>query len=226
MGGTVAEVEIPAEEFALYETFTAIDDVAFEVERVVAHEDDRVMPFVWVSTDDVDGETLEEVLVNDPSVTGLELLADLDGEWLYRMEWVSQTETLVRILVEENGTILAASGNDESWNLRIIFPDRESLSRTYEYCQNNGLTMNILNIYRLEEGQQGRFGLTDDQHDVLKLAYERGYFRVPRDATAQDLAKELNITHQSVSERLRRAEENLVENAIILGRGAEGPNRK
>ncbi|WP_458209330.1 helix-turn-helix domain-containing protein [Haladaptatus sp. NG-SE-30] len=219
MSGTVVELEMPAEEFALKQTLSSVEGVKFEIERVVAHSRGRVMPFVWVSNGDREG--IQTALEDDPSIDEIELLADLEDEWLYRMEWVDQIETLVQILIEEEGTVLAASGNKGSWNLRILFAERDSVSRTYEYCEESGLSLNILNIYQIEEGRKGRFGLTDDQQDVLTAAYDNGYYEIPREKDAGDLADELGITHQAVSERLRRAHENLVKNAIIIGRGAE-----
>src|SRR6056297_3558648 len=42
---TIAQLGIPAEEFALRETLSRVPDVTVEAERVVAHDDGRVMPF-------------------------------------------------------------------------------------------------------------------------------------------------------------------------------------
>ncbi|SIQ99481.1 hypothetical protein SAMN05421858_1063 [Haladaptatus litoreus] len=221
MTATVVEVEIPPDEFALHQSLAALENLNFEIERVVAHDEDQVMPFVWISSEKSSHEEIEAALEDDPTVEDIELLTDLDDEWLYRMGWVDQIDALIQILVKEDGTILAAMGNDDCWNLRIVFPERDSLSRTYDYCENHGLTLDVLNIYQLEEGRKGRFGLTEDQQDTLTLAYEHGYYQVPRKATADDLSEELGISHQAVSERLRRGHGSLVENALILGEGAD-----
>ncbi|WP_224332732.1 helix-turn-helix domain-containing protein [Haloprofundus halobius] len=57
--------------------------------------------------------------------------------------------------------------------------------------------------------------LTDDQLAVLETAYDHGYFDIPREATATDLAGELDIAQSTVSERLRTAERTLLE--LIYG---------
>ena len=49
----VAEVPLPVEEFALRETLDRVPDVEFEV-GVAAHGDDRVLPFVWATSEDLD----------------------------------------------------------------------------------------------------------------------------------------------------------------------------
>ncbi|WP_227379998.1 bacterio-opsin activator domain-containing protein [Haladaptatus halobius] len=221
MPATIVEVELSADEFALSHTLSSVEGVKFEIERVVAHEDDRVMPFVWVSGGDIDRDEFEAILTEDPSLDQLELLADVDDEWLYQMEWVSEIETLVQILVTEEATILAATGNQDSWNLRTLFPDRDALSRTHDYCQEKGLPFEILNIYQLDEGRQGRFGITEDQQEALTRAYDSGYYNIPRKATAEEIADELGVSHQALSERLRRGHGSLVKNALIIGRGAD-----
>jgi predicted DNA binding protein len=219
MGGTIAELELPAEEFALHETLRRLEGIEFEIERVVAHDSDQVMPYVWASS--IGDADLEAALEDDPSVESLEVLADLGEERLYRMHWIDDIDTLVRILVEEDGTILAAFGRSESWALRTLFPEREALSRTHEFCEEAGLTMHIDSIYRLDEGRGGRFGLTETQQSTLLEAFEQGYYDVPRTVTADELATEIDISHQALSEQLRRAHGTLVENAIVIGRGAE-----
>jgi predicted DNA binding protein len=221
MGGTVAEVEVPVEEFALYETAAELGEVGFEVERVVAHDPDHVIPFVWVSGKSTDDVAIEAALDADESVESFESLATFEDEWLYRMDWGTHVQTLIRVLVEEEGTVMAASGQGGTWNLRVLFPEREGLSRTREFCADAGLTWDIRRIYRLDEGRQGRYGLTDKQQDTLTEAFERGYYNVPRGAAAKELADGLNVSHQALSEQLRRAHGNLVKNAIVVGRGAD-----
>jgi predicted DNA binding protein len=221
MAGTVVEVNLPVSEFALRQTLSDVPHIEFEIERAVAHSSDRVMPFVWVSGSEIDRERFEGVICDDSSLDQYELVADLDDEWLYRMEWISDIETLVRILVEEEGTILAATGTNEGWDLRILFPDRNALSRTFDYCQDNELTLDVRNIYQLEEGREGRFGLTEEQQDTLTAAFEAGYFSIPREVNSKELAADLDISHQAVSERLRRGYCNLIQNALIIGDGVD-----
>ncbi len=223
MGGTVVEVGIPAEEFALSETTDRFEDLEYEIERVVAHDDGRVMPYVWIDGPGV-GD-VEPALEDDDSVEAFERIADLEGERLYRMDWVARIDTLVRILVEEEGAILSAQGNGDDWRLRILFPSREALSRTYDYCEERGLSMEIHTIYDVDDGRQGRFGLTDDQQDTLLAAYDAGYYEIPRRASMDDLAEGMEISHQALSERLRRGHRSLVANAVVIGDQEPGESR-
>jgi predicted DNA binding protein len=215
MSATIVEVELPTTEFALSGTLSELDNIEFEVERFVAQDADHVMPFVWVTGNDRD--RIKGAPERDASVENLELLSELDGEWLYRMDWIDQIQAVVQILVEEKGSILAAFGDESGWQLRVLFSDRDSLSRTYEYCREAGLTLDIRSIYELDDGREGRFGLTEEQQDTLEAAFKRGYFDVPRKITLTDLAGELGISHQALSERLRRGEKSVLKNTVIIG---------
>ncbi|AFK19560.2 helix-turn-helix domain-containing protein [Haloferax mediterranei ATCC 33500] len=57
--------------------------------------------------------------------------------------------------------------------------------------------------------------LPEEQLAILETAYNRGYFEVPREASATDIAEEFDIAQSTMSERLRTAERNLLE--IIYG---------
>ncbi len=214
---TIAEIRLPTDEFVLSYTLDTLPDVNFEIERIVAHDPDHVMPYVWASG--ADPEELERTLKEDPSVDDLEVIAQPSGdeESLYQMEWIDSIQTLIHILVEEDGTILAAEARQDGWFMRILFPDREALSRTYDFCEENDLSMDIQRIYNIDQGKQGRFGLTDEQEETIAAAYEEGYYDVPRNVSLSDFADKLDISHQALSERLRRGHKTLVENTVIVG---------
>lgn len=214
----IATVHLPAAGFALEETLASHGDVTFDIERVVAHEDGHVLPYLWASGESVETETLVSTLEADPTVDNLELLAAIDGEWLFRMEWIDKIHLVVHVLVESEGTILDARGSDAKWHMRVLFPSREALSRTYDYCEAEGIDLVVDQIYALDESQnRGQYGLTEEQHDALVAAFDMGYYEVPRGITATDLAAELGISHQALSERLRRGHKNLVGNALVVG---------
>jgi len=66
----------------------------------------------------------------------------------------------------------------------------------------------------LGSGQLGRVlrnELSPEQLTVLRTAHRMGYFDVPRQASADDIAGELDIAQSTLSERLRLAEKQLFE---------------
>jgi predicted DNA binding protein len=217
---TVAELAIPVAEFALGETATALDSVTFEIERVVADSGESLMPLLWVSGSE--REALERALDSDPSVEGFDFLADTtrdssaETDFLYRMEWNERIEALAGLLVEEGGTVLTARTANGRWHLRLLFPERAALARAYDGCEAIVPAIDVRKIYPLEEGREDRFGLTDEQREALTLAFNHGYYGIPRGTMAAEFAEALGISHQALSERLRRAHGSLVENALLL----------
>lgn len=212
---TIANVAIPTTEFALRETFEELPDLTLDVERVVAHENDHITPYVWMVTDDPD--RLEDVLERDPSVEGATLLETYEGEALGRMNWRNDIESLEFVLVEEEATILNARGHRDGWEFRILFPERDSLSRTHDFCDDHELSFDILSIHSMDNTEHGRFGLTELQHETLTTAIDCGYYDIPRRTSLEELAEEFDIAYQSLSERLRRAHRTLVENTVVVG---------
>jgi predicted DNA binding protein len=220
--GTIAEFNIPADDFALGPTFQELPNLEVEIERLVAHDHDRVMPFAWLTTADPDDlDRLDDVLSADSTVDSYEPISKIDGDRLYRMEWIDATEMIVHILLEEEGTILHAMGQSDGWHVRVLFPDRDSLSRTYDFADEHGMRFDVVRIYALDDDRKGRFGLSDEQQDTLAAATKLGYYDVPRRITQAELAEKLGVSHQALSERLRRAQKTLNENTVIIG-DAEG----
>ncbi|WP_224448364.1 helix-turn-helix domain-containing protein [Haloprofundus salilacus] len=218
---TIAEVELPANEFALREALTSNLDAEFEVVRLAAHDSDRVMPYVRVSG--TEASSMTETLEADPSVENVELLDDLGDELLYRMNWVENIRVIMHILLDEGGTVMEMHGRDDRWHLRILFPTRDALSATHEFCTDKGLTFSIKNIYDLKQSTgRGEFGLTENQYNALVTAVEHGYFDVPRDVTMSELAAELGVSQQALSERLRRGHKALIESALRVGDASFG----
>lgn len=53
-------------------------------------------------------------------------------------------------------------------------------------------------------------GLTDRQREILRTAFDMGYFDVPKAASTADVADELGLDASTVAEHVQRAERNLL----------------
>lgn len=209
---TIVEFSIPVEELALSETLKHLPETVFEVDRVVAHDTDHLMPFLWASRGDF--EELTRVLKEDPTVTNVTHLTTVDEERLYQMEWTDKTHILGYMVVEHDATVQRATAHHSQWDLRVLFPDRDSISATSEYAKINGYQLDITRIYDASAMHRARHDLTDEQYEALTAAVEHGYFSIPREIDQDELADHLGVSHQAMSERLRRAFQGLAENAV------------
>lgn len=212
---TIAELTIPASEFALQATIDATDDLDIETERVVASNPDHVLPYVWFVGETSTLESVDDLLADDDSVESFELVAELDSERLYRVDWVDDVTLVVRLLTEAQATVLDATVEGHHWRFRVLVPERESLSTSYDFAAEQGVSLEVQKIHSVEsESRRGRYGLTDAQYETLVAALTTGYYEIPRGMDMEELSNELEISHQALSERLRRAHRALVTEAV------------
>lgn len=211
---TVVRAEVPSEEFALHETFEAAPDVSFECERIIQSGGRIVMPLVW--SYGADRETIDRALADDPTVDDASLVTAAGDDLLYRMEWIQRVQFVLQMLTTSRATVLDSYGNGDTWTLRMLYPDRESLAETKEFCDDRGFGFEMQSVQELDGEPGGRFGLTPRQYEALAVAHDAGYFEVPRQTSLGELADRLDITHQALSERLRRAHRSLVRETVLV----------
>ena len=209
----LVEADLPADQFALRETFAAHPGVSFRCEPVVANGAHAIVPLMWAYG--ADRRTLDRALTTDPSVESASPVVTLDETVLFEVEWDEQVQIVSKLLTNSHATVLDCRGVDGTWTFRLLYPDREALSRTHRFCDDHGLNLDIRSIHEMEGKRAGPFGLTAEQYEALTAAREQGYFRVPREIELHDLADELGISHQALSERLRRARDTLVRGALL-----------
>ena len=206
-------------EFTLRETLDRRPDLVFEVERVVAHETAHVIPFVWASGGDLDG--LTQILDDDPSVDDIELLSDTDDERLYRLSWANDARIIGHMVIECEATVQRAVAASGQWTLRVLFPDRSAISDVDTFATEHGLSLDLRQLYGIDSVERACFGLSEKQQETLTEGYERGLYDVPREVDMSDLADALDISHQALSERLRRATGNLIVNTLLVDENEE-----
>lgn len=56
--------------------------------------------------------------------------------------------------------------------------------------------------------------LTDRQQEIVQTAYSMGYYEVPREASTDDVASEVDLDSSTVAEHLQRAEHNLLSRLL------------
>jgi len=133
-------------------------------------------------------------------------LSEQLGEHLDDLEGLEALATADAII--ERIAVIPGGWRQTGW-----FADRDAFGKFSSFWQRNA----GFQLHRLtQDGESAPpgDGLTDRQHEALRIAYERGYFDIPRQASLEDVAEELGITPSSVSERLRRAQTQLIEETI------------
>ncbi|WP_247002314.1 helix-turn-helix domain-containing protein [Halosolutus gelatinilyticus] len=208
----IAEISIRADEFLLGQIIAEHPGLSVELERVVPAEK-RIMPYIWGYGSDLD--EFEAAMSESQNVKSIAVLDEYDDRALYKIEWEDPAEQLITGIVDTDATILEAHSDDE-WLFRIRFEDHTGLARFNRYCIDQDVTYQLNRVSSLAETDPNGpdYGLTEAQYEALSLAVERGYFKVPREVEYEELADELGVSVQALSERVRRGADKVLETAL------------
>ncbi|MEY7849948.1 helix-turn-helix domain-containing protein [Natrarchaeobius sp. A-rgal3] len=207
---TIAELRFPVPDTTLETAFEYVPDATFELESSVS----KTRPCLWVSG--VDHERIESAFDADPSVDGYELLVETRSRSLFDVSFTDGAgiDRLCDPLLADGGSLLEAWSTDGWWQVRIRFPDRDALCNAYDRLVERDINADLRRVTDVSEAAEPDTRLTPEQREALEAALEYGYFEIPRRISMEELAAELDISHQALSERFRRAYETLVDEEL------------
>ena len=205
---------LSADEFALARTLSSVSGLWLTCERVAASGDEVVTPLIRFRFREADFGALETALADDPTVDDFEVLAHGSGEALCRVHWSSRVHLLVRMLTATDALVLSGSASQKRWTFGLLFPTRDALSQLDEFCTEHNLSLDVSCVETWGGDSLDPVGMTEEQHEALTTAYELGYFKVPREIVLDDVASEIGISHQALSERLRRGHDALIKRVL------------
>ncbi len=100
--------------------------------------------------------------------------------------------------VTDRGTTLSLVGS------------QEAIAETLDEYESAGVSPELRKFGAYDGRDQPLDQLTDRQREMVRTAYEMGYYEVPRTVTTEDVAAELDVDPSTVAEHLQRAERNLL----------------
>jgi predicted DNA binding protein len=174
---------------------------------------DRQYVFFWWM-DGCPPDQFEEAVRGDPTVTGFKRVGTLADRPLYRIvtKPFDSAQPLVFPLFRENNiTTIETRRDTDGLHIQARFPTRVALDAFVDAAEQIAERTELRRLYT--EQPQGPDGnhLTERQREALSLAYERGYFEVPKQVTLTELAAELNITPQTLSRHIRIGVQKIIE---------------
>jgi predicted DNA binding protein len=161
-----------------------------------------------------DGDALAEALDADDRVRYLHLARD-DGRFTYRC--LSKHPCVVHELASAGLLVNSLHYRDGGARVTGAVVGVEVLRGVLDTA---GDTVGVTLERTYPIGDRGdapvadRWGLTPAQADALRAAHKRGYFSVPRDADAADVAGALGVSKSAFLERLRRGLDRLLGEAL------------
>ena len=100
--------------------------------------------------------------------------------------------------VDERGVSLSLTG------------PQAAISETVEGYERAGVSPDLEALGDYEPAGHPVEELTDRQREVIETAWEMGYYEVPKQVSADDVATEMSLDSSTVNEHLQRAERNLL----------------
>lgn len=208
----IAEYRLPVDDFVFDPG--ADPGVGIELDRWVS-DADAVVCYFWVPAGGYDA--FETAVAAASTVDGVEAVDEVGSRRLYRGQCLPEAGTLVEALRRFDGSVVDAETDDHGWRLRIEFGDSEALSDFQSYCVDAvGAAIELGCLYEdVASTPEVGSELTARQRETLVTAYEQGYFDIPRKITLVDLAEDLDVSDQAISERLRRGKSKLIRANLI-----------
>ncbi|PSP98688.1 bacterio-opsin activator [Halobacteriales archaeon QS_4_70_19] len=183
-------------------TAAAVPETTFRMEDLQLVEDGPAKYLFWAEGGDLD--RLDDALVDDPTVASFTRLRVSFAEAMKpRMTYLDAT---VHDIV-----YLEMRSTHEETRVRARVPTRAALQAYVETCREKDIEVQVEGLYREEDHEQSRFGLTDPQREALVAAHEAGYFDSERAATLAEIADDLGISRQALAGRLRRGHRQLID---------------
>lgn len=195
-------------------TFAQCPDLSIEVEGLDPGKAAPLRLIFWARG--VSAAELDDALAADDTVIDATKLTTADDAILYQSmhpEEMPEVE-IYEASIANDALLLAATSDGDGWDARMRIPDRESLSALCDRCKELGVQVQVNAIRDRDTVTRYGFGLTPSQREIVALAWDKGYFSVPRESSLADLAGELGISQQAASERLRRGLWVLVSNTV------------
>jgi predicted DNA binding protein len=209
----IAEFDATHPGLTMYEALHQVPEMELELIQQVATDPKNPLLFVWAMG--ANFEAFEAALDEDPTVGEVLQFSEHENQVLYRIQATDRAEVVIYpIWVDLGADLLESRWRNGWWHDRMRFPDRETFKELRDWFGELGIKFELRGVYTDTEYRQNTAGLTPEQREALVVAYDNGFFDVPRESTMHDIAESIGISDQAVSERLRRAHARLVEAAL------------
>lgn len=167
----------------------------------------------WVEGD---VDAFVDATETDPTVSDFHVVERFDGRSLCRFTLTERGRetSIYPTIVRLEGVIRNLQSSPEGWRFELGFPSRDAFEEFHDSCTDRGFALSLRRVFDEQTDVDSASGLTERQREVLVAAVRHGYLDVPRSASLSDLADELDVSPNAVSEGFRRGVRNLVRETL------------
>lgn len=170
----------------------------------------------WHSICELEVEAaLDHTVLDDlECITQWECLRNAAGTYRYLLELTAPD--LPDVLSESQEELIGTCEptlTDCGIEMSILGP-QETIREVIRTLETVGVTPTLRKIGSYRGETSVLDSLTDRQLEVIETAYDLGFYEIPRQATTEDVADELEVKAATVSNHLQRGERNLLRQAL------------
>jgi len=212
--GLIVEYRQSGAQINITEAAAAVPEMRLTVERWRVSDDEPLCLFVCAEGGDF--ADLETALTDISNVIDIDTVSGGESSRLYQVTLRSTASHLPK-KTSINGFINHVRIEPDGVYVTAYVAGREEIIAIREFLTNQGLEMEVVRLQDATETESAG-SLTDEQFEALLTAYKMGYFDVPKGATQAEVADTLDISPPSLSERLKRAQQSLIEQHLLEDR--------
>lgn len=216
--GFIAELHLVHDDLPLAPTIKRHPETTLRSEYVTSSPE-RTYQFVSVYGSEYG--SIEDAMADDHTVSSPVRVATFDSRAIYRVTRETDLDVVPDRCAADGVFAFTVTSADQGWTARVHLPDRSSLTAFRSWCRDRNVSFHVTQLQDSANTDDKRYALTENQREILLMAYYAGYFDIPRTATQDDLAKRLEISDSAVSQRIRRAVSELIGATIVNDRMAE-----
>lgn len=218
----IIEVRFAHEHGALADTLEALPELTVHVVNETSTAPSRNVDVFRFEGVDPDG--VRSVLADDHTIRSAEVVRAVDDRSLFRIEFSPETELLATEVTANGGFVLDARSSRpgstrRGWRERWFFPDDGGIQAIWQHARNAGFEFEVIDLsQRLQSDitSVDRDPLTEEQRTALVTAYQRGYFKEPRETSLDHLAETLDVSPSAVNGRIKRGLRALIGTGLIV----------
>ncbi|MEM3386317.1 MAG: helix-turn-helix domain-containing protein [Nitrososphaerales archaeon] len=145
-----------------------------------------------------------KVLKSDPNISRLEVISVKGGR--IKGSLISHTCSACRILASSQCFMVSSTLNQDGTISWVMLGNKFAIRSLLDNLEKEGVKFDLKRIERAKKLDV----LTKRQEEVLRLAFDLGYFDYPRRIDLRSLANILDLSPPTLSEMLRRAQKKVI----------------
>ncbi|MDJ1434104.1 helix-turn-helix domain-containing protein [Halostagnicola sp. A-GB9-2] len=211
-GGITAEIHLTHRKLLCVPTIKRVPKLSIEPDYTTDSPTGRTSTYLTVFGDNFDA--FESALEIDDTVNNPVLYERCSDHRVYRVTLAESVIRFTPTAAAVEGRVLDVRSSRDGWTATVRFPSRDALIGFNQRCREQDIQVSVNNIRGSDGNDRCLLPLTRKQADLLVVAYEEGYFDVPRAISQEELATKIGVSKSAVSQRLRRGLAELCRSSI------------